>query len=274
MTRLFRSAALALSLAAALAASGCSAKEPSAAELDAIVEALVKSGKLEEAIGKVFEARSARMREEAQAQAAEAQKAADAKAAKARAADPSRDHVYGDPKARYSLIVYSDFECPFCKRFAGTPEKAAELSQTGANVIFRHYPLAMHNPLAEREHALALCAARQAGGKAFFPFANELFSLTQGNSRGVPGGESALLRLAAKHGAGDAAALRRCAESPETLERIRADIADGMAAGVSGTPATVARDNQTGASRLVVGAQPAEAVANALRELAGAAPAR
>jgi protein-disulfide isomerase len=31
--------------------------------------------------------------------------------------DATKDHIRGNVKAPVSLIVYSDFECPFCKRF-------------------------------------------------------------------------------------------------------------------------------------------------------------
>lgn len=252
---------------------GCSAggsDSISDADLDRIAERLEKSGKLEAAIARVFEARAARQMKEEQAARAKGQAAADAKAAKARAVSGGRDRIHGDPKARYSLIVYSDFECPYCKRFAGAAEKAAELFGPSANVVFRHFPLPMHNPVAETEHAYAECVGRQAGDKGFFAFSNELFSLTQANSRGVPGGEPSLIALAAKHGAKDAAALKACAKSPAALSVVSSDVADGSAAGVSGTPATILRDNSTGASRLVPGALPPEQIARALSEMASA----
>ena len=34
--------------------------------------------------------------------------------------DPSRDHIRGNPNAAFTLLEYSDFECPFCKRFHET----------------------------------------------------------------------------------------------------------------------------------------------------------
>ena len=43
-----------------------------------------------------------------------------------RQVSPARDHIYGNPDAEISLIEYSDFECPFCKRFHPTAKKVVE----------------------------------------------------------------------------------------------------------------------------------------------------
>lgn len=38
----------------------------------------------------------------------------------------TRDHIYGNPDAKISLIEYSNFECPFCKGFHPTAKKVVE----------------------------------------------------------------------------------------------------------------------------------------------------
>ena len=58
---------------------------------------------------------------------------------------PSKeDHVYGNPGAVISLIEYSDFECPYCKRFHPIAKELVDKSGGQINWIYRHYPLPMH----------------------------------------------------------------------------------------------------------------------------------
>ncbi|TPX05659.1 sodium:proton antiporter, partial [Schumannella luteola] len=37
----------------------------------------------------------------------------------ARPVDPKRDHVYGTDTARYEIVEYGDFQCPFCSKASG-----------------------------------------------------------------------------------------------------------------------------------------------------------
>ena len=56
------------------------------------------------------------------------------------------DHLYGSPSAEITLIEYSDFECPYCKRFHPTAKQLVDKSNGQVNWVYRHFPLAFHNP--------------------------------------------------------------------------------------------------------------------------------
>ena len=56
------------------------------------------------------------------------------------------------------------------------------------------------------------------------------------------------------------------------VKRVEQDIADGTAAGVTGTPTTVVRNNRTGVSEAVVGALPAEGLVPAIERVLNAKP--
>jgi protein-disulfide isomerase len=64
------------------------------------------------------------------------------------------DHARGPSGAR-TLIVYADFECPFC---AALHERLRELE---ARVVFRHFPVHSSHPRAWPAACAAEAAARQ-----------------------------------------------------------------------------------------------------------------
>jgi protein-disulfide isomerase len=69
----------------------------------------------------------------------------------------------GSPDAAYALIEFSDFECPFCGRFAREtlPALRREFVDKGKLLfVFRHLPLSIH-PLARGAAIAAACAGRQ-----------------------------------------------------------------------------------------------------------------
>ncbi len=57
------------------------------------------------------------------------------------------DPIKGDPKAPVTIIEFSDFQCPFCKRFYDQvlPSLDKEYISTGkVRLVFRDYPLEFH----------------------------------------------------------------------------------------------------------------------------------
>lgn len=71
--------------------------------------------------------------------------------------------VKGNATAPVALIMFSDFQCPFCAGFASEtlPELEREYVATGHVVIaFRHFPLDNH-PLALKAAQGAECAEQQ-----------------------------------------------------------------------------------------------------------------
>jgi protein-disulfide isomerase len=68
----------------------------------------------------------------------------------------------GNALAPIAMIVYSDFQCPFCKRFAREtlPTLVARYVDTGKlRIFFRNFPLPIHAQ-AERAAEASECAAR------------------------------------------------------------------------------------------------------------------
>ena len=83
----------------------------------------------------------------------------------------------GSSTAPVKLVVFSDFQCPYCKRFAGflnelTPDERSQLQ-----IAIRQFPLNIHE-WARDAAALAACAALQ-DKAAFWKLHEYLFSEQQ-----------------------------------------------------------------------------------------------
>jgi protein-disulfide isomerase len=80
-------------------------------------------------------------------------------------------HVYGNPGARFTIVEYGDFQCPYCR--AAAPKLRALINESGGEVrlVFRHFPLFT-------SHAFALTAAlaAEASGDLFWQMHDLLFA--------------------------------------------------------------------------------------------------
>ena len=66
----------------------------------------------------------------------------------------------GVTTAPVTLVMFSDFECPFCRKFASTLKDVEGKEQGHLKVVLRSLPLSIH-PGAERDAELAECVAHQ-----------------------------------------------------------------------------------------------------------------
>lgn len=139
------------------------------------------------------------------------------------------DAVEGGEKAPVTLVEFSDYECPYCKRFFDQTlgELRSEFLEAGkAKLVYRDYPLPFH-PNARPAAVSAECARKQGGDKQYFAFHDLIFS--KGFDEAALKSHAAILKL-------NASALDSCAADPATGAEVDADIAAGQAAGISGTP--------------------------------------
>lgn len=73
------------------------------------------------------------------------------------------EHAMGSADAPLTLVEYSDFQCPFCRRFFN--ETLSEIKKnyidTGrVRLVYRHYPLPFHDA-AQKSAEATECAAKQ-----------------------------------------------------------------------------------------------------------------
>jgi protein-disulfide isomerase len=189
-------------------------------------------------------------------------------AKKVRRPSPDRDHIRGNPRATISLIEYSDFECPFCKRFHETPGKLLETHGDQLNWVYRHYPLGFHNPGAQKQAEATECASELGGGDAFWRYTDALYGRTTSGGKGFP--VEQLAPLAEELGL-NRLDFEKCLESGRYATRVKEDLDEGSAIGITGTPGTILLNNKTGEVRLLSGALPESTLAASIGELLGPA---
>jgi len=78
--------------------------------------------------------------------------------------DQDGTHLIGSADARVALVLYTDFQCPYCAAFHRTvlPELRKSYVETGEVVlVVKHFPLVSIHPFAESAAAAVECAGRQ-----------------------------------------------------------------------------------------------------------------
>lgn len=155
----------------------------------------------------------------------------------------------GSAAAPVTIYEISDFQCPYCARFAleTAPALEREYVQTGkARLVFVNLPLSMHRnavPAAE----LAMCAARQ---NRFWPVHDLLFR-NQARWAALTEPGDYFLRLA-DSAAVDRDTLTACLRGGLTRDIVRADAEGSIRSGARSTPSFYIEGG------MITGAQPIE----------------
>lgn len=86
------------------------------------------------------------------------------------------DHVLGSKKAKVLIVEYSDFQCPFCKRFFPSVQQALQEYGDKVALVYRHFPLTSIHPYAQPLAEGSECAAEIGGSDKFWEFHDQVFS--------------------------------------------------------------------------------------------------
>ena len=170
------------------------------------------------------------------------------------------DAVLGDKNAPLTMIIFVDYECPFCKRFVDEtlPQIKSEYVDTGkVKIVMRDLPLAFHQN-AHKESQAAECAREQGGDTAYFKYHDEIFKRTTSNGTGLALDQ---LSVIANDLGLNGSALQGCLDSEKYKAEVDKDLADASLYGASGTPSFfIGKSDSSGkfTGTIVVGAQPFE----------------
>ena len=163
----------------------------------------------------------------------------------------------GNPNAPVVMEEFSDFQCPYCARFAqqtmpGLLEN--QIANGEVTLIYYDFPLSNIHPQAAAAALAARCAGEQ-GAAAYWAMHDMLFS--NGNQWTNSNAEQLFTDYAAQLGL-DVASFTACQEDGRYNDAINADQDLGQSRGVSSTPSFFLN------GQMLVGAQPLETFNSAI----------
>lgn len=141
----------------------------------------------------------------------------------------------GSPDAPITVIEFSDYQCPFCKRWVDTtlPGLEQQIADGTVRLVFVDFPLNIH-PQAPAAAEAARCAGELGGSEAYWAMHDTLFAaLDQWSGQTAP--NPIFAELAAGIGL-DGAAMQECLGSGRYTDEVRAGLLEGQRLGITGTP--------------------------------------
>lgn len=139
--------------------------------------------------------------------------------------DVGSSPVKGPADAPITIIEFSDFECPFCKRGASTMDQILKKYPNEVKLAFKHLPLPMHHNA--KPAAKATWAASKQG--KFWEFHDALFENQAKLSEDFYIKTAESLKL-------DVEKFKKDMNSPEAEKQVQEDSELGNKYGIQGTP--------------------------------------
>ncbi len=165
--------------------------------------------------------------------------------------------VRGGSDALVTIVEYSDFQCPFCKRVQPTLDTLGKRYGADLRIVWKNFPLQFH-ARARPAANFAMEAFAQGGAPAFWRVHDALFAAQ-------PSLDDTSLERVARDAGLNPSPLLDAADDATHKAAIDSDVREGQSFGVSGTPSFFVNGRElTGAQPLskftsVVDAELAEA---------------
>jgi protein-disulfide isomerase len=169
---------------------------------------------------------------------------------------PTDGPSFGPENAKFTMVIFSDFECPYCREFAKTirtniPQKYPN----DVRIVFKDFPIPSIHPWAVAASEAGECLAREKPA-AFWAFHDWIFEHQQEvNASNIK--EKTL--VIAKEQAVDEAKVGACIDTHATQAQVEESMRAGRALQIEQTPTTFLN------GRMVPGALPWSALDALLR---------
>ncbi len=176
------------------------------------------------------------------------------------------DPMIGNPNAPITIIEFSDFQCPFCKRFHSDtlPLIQTNYIDTGkVNFVYRDFPITGSHPNALPAALAAECADAQ---KKFWPYHDKIFQ-NQNKWKDLELTQAVtLFKQYASELKLNEDNFGTCLDSGKYFDEIKNDYRDGQNYGIDGTPGFFIGNDKLGYTK-VSGAQPYQIFQTVLDEV-------
>jgi protein-disulfide isomerase len=163
--------------------------------------------------------------------------------------------VYGNPDAEVTIYTFEDFRCTFCERYHPTLQQFVNDANGQVNWIYKPYPV-----LGQASVQLAAageCVAQIEGADAFWRFSEQAYA----TKNWVTAVKYSELQ--------DPEKIAACVKDNTYAERIEKSLSEGREMNVTGTPASLFRNNKTEKGALIPGFIQADQIARMVQEVTG-----
>jgi len=157
----------------------------------------------------------------------------------------------GDPNAPITIVEYSDYGCPFCRRYTTStfPTIKEQYIDTGkVFYVYKDLPIVDNHPQAAFAAEAAECAGEQG---QYWPMHEQLFAEPEAWDTTAEAARASFERYAGELGMNNAELLA-CFDEGRYRDEVQADLEEARQFGLSGTPSFVIN------GKLLVGAYPTE----------------
>jgi protein-disulfide isomerase len=139
--------------------------------------------------------------------------------------DAGKSPAKGPANAKVTIIEFSDFQCPYCRRGYETMEEVQKMYPKDVKVVFKHYPLPFHK---EAEPAARATWAAQQQGK-FWEYHDALFKNQDKLGADFYNSLASDLKL-------DVEKFKKDMASEAAAKQVKDDMELGQKNGIQGTP--------------------------------------
>ena len=173
--------------------------------------------------------------------------------------DMEGEPVLGEDDAQVTMVIYEDYQCPFCKRFETEtfPQIKSNFVDTGdVKVVWKDFPApSLGHDWAEPAAAATECVYREGDNEAFWNVNKKIFEQAKTLTRGedeftTENIQSRIKEFASEEGVSESA-IQSCIDNDNPMQEVNGD-KQGIQAITSsiGTPTAIINGKK------VVGAQP------------------
>jgi protein-disulfide isomerase len=166
------------------------------------------------------------------------------------------EYILGNTKNKITIVVYSDFECPFCKILQENAIQklqkeyslnSKDLSQGQIGIVYRHFAQSYHDK-APNEINASLCTRELYGQASYENFINRIYFITPANNGLDPESIPGIAKYAVDEAKSNGESIKKefnkdelmnCVTNQTYNQEFLDDAQDAVNMGLDGTPYTL-----------------------------------